>query len=158
MRLAGIKTLEEANEFLQSYWPRYNRRFAKEPRERRNLHRPMPKRLEQEDVFCLKATRTINNGFLIKWRNRSYAMENPSLVMKGRKTEVLEHFDGRLEFRWQGRTLEVREVEASRLQSSRSRTIEVLRPKAKYIPPPDHPWRRLNAALRYNRHQMRVQP
>lgn len=159
MRLAGIKTIEEANEFLKSYWPRYNRRFAKEPRERRNLHRPVPKRLTLEDIFCLKATRTINNGYLIKWRNRPYAVESPSLVMKGRKAEVLEHFDGRLEFRWQGRTLEVREAaEPTKLNGAKIRTIKVIRPKAKYIPPPDHPWRRLNARLYYNRHLERVQP
>lgn len=159
MRLAGIKTLEEANEFLKSYWPRYNRRFAKEPRERRNLHRPVPKRLTLEDVFCLKATRTINNGYLIKWRNRPYAVESPSLVMKGRKAEVLEHFDERLEFRWQGRTLKVREAaEPTKLNGAKIRTIEVIRPKAKYIPPPDHPWRRLNSRLYYNRHLERVQP
>lgn len=152
MRLAGIKTLEEANEFLKTYWPRYNRRFAKEPRERRNLHRPVPKRLEQEDVFCLKATRTINNGFLIKWRNRSYAVDSPSLGMKGRKAEVLEHFDGRLEFRWQGRMLEVREVgEPAKLDSPKIRAVVAVGRKNKYIPPPDHPWRRYNPRLHHNR-------
>jgi hypothetical protein len=152
MRLAGINTIEEANEFLKSYWLLYNRHFAKEPRERRDLHRPVPQRLKLEEIFCLKATRTINNGCLIKWRGRPYAIESPSLVMKGRKVEVLEHFDGRVEFLWQGRKLEVREaVEPAKLDSPGIRAIVAVRRKNKYIPPPDHPWRRYNPRFHHNR-------
>lgn len=150
MRLAGIKTLEEANEFLEGYWPRHNARFAKEPRERGDLHRPLPKSKKLEEILCLKAKRSINNGFLIKWRNRLLVVQKPSRAMIGRKTEVWEHFDGRLEVRWQGRPLEVREVEKAVAAVPQTPVVIVISKKAKYIPPPDHPWRRHNPRLHHN--------
>ncbi len=41
MRLRGIRTLEEANIFLEEYLPIYNRKFSVSPKERDNLHRPL---------------------------------------------------------------------------------------------------------------------
>jgi len=61
MRLAGIKTLEEANKFLESYWPRHNGRFMKVPRAPKDLHRPVPKTMNLGGILCLKANLTINN-------------------------------------------------------------------------------------------------
>jgi len=70
-----------------------------------------PKTMNLDGILCLKANRTINHGFLIKAKNRLFIVQKPSLVMKGRMVEVREHFDGRLDFLWQGRLLEVREVQ-----------------------------------------------
>ena len=42
LRLAGIATLEAANRFLEAYLPRYNRRFAVQPAQAADLHRPIP--------------------------------------------------------------------------------------------------------------------
>src|SRR3970040_2210695 len=44
MRLAGITTMEEGNRFLAGYLPIYTRRFAVNPAEAADLHRPIPKR------------------------------------------------------------------------------------------------------------------
>ena len=158
MRLAGIKTREEANEFLEAYWPRHNARFAKEPRERGDLHRPLPKSLKLAEILCLKAKRSINNGFLIKWRSRLFVVQTPSRGMIGQKTEVWEHFDGRLDFRWQGRSLEVREVEKTEAAKPSIPVVIVVRKKGKYIPPSDHPWRRHNPRLHHNCYLERIEP
>src|SRR5512137_2394649 len=45
MRLRGIRTLEQANGFLEEYLPIYNRRFSVSPKEGGNLHRPLRKGL-----------------------------------------------------------------------------------------------------------------
>ncbi|PKL46672.1 MAG: hypothetical protein CVV37_08460 [Nitrospira bacterium HGW-Nitrospira-1] len=39
MRLKGIKSIEEANKFLASYLPLYNRKFAVNPKEKEDIHR-----------------------------------------------------------------------------------------------------------------------
>jgi len=42
MRLAGVKTIEEANEFLDIYFPRHNERFSKVNLKEGDLHWPLP--------------------------------------------------------------------------------------------------------------------
>ena len=37
MRLRGIKTIEEANKFLLSYLPFYNKKFAVKPKEKKTF-------------------------------------------------------------------------------------------------------------------------
>ena len=151
LRLAGVKTRSEANRFLDEYWPRHNARFTKEPREPGDFHRPLPKTKTLDEILCLKARRSINNGFLLKWQNRMFVVQTPSRAMIGRKAEVWEHFDSRLDFRWQGRPLEVREVEeAPPAKPKKAPVVIVVRRKGKYTPPPDHPWRRRNPGLHYN--------
>lgn len=157
MRLAGIKTLEEANKFLESYWPRHNGRFMKVPRAPKDFHRPVPKTMNLDGILCLKANRTINNGFLIKWKRRGFVVQKPSLVMKGRRVEVREHFDGRLDFLWQGRMLDVREVqEAVPVEPKKAKAVAEVRRKSRYSPPADHPWRRRNPSLHHNSYLERI--
>jgi hypothetical protein len=147
----------EANGFLEAYWPKYNGKFAKEPRERKDFHRDVPPGLNLDRILCLKKTRTINNGYVIKWRNRLFAIQTPSITMKGQKIEVLQSFSGKMEFLWKGRSLMVREVEerptAKPLPSSAASRLPR---KGKYIPPPNHPWRRNQPALHYNNYLARV--
>src|SRR5579863_168578 len=42
MRLAGIATVEAANQFLETYLPQYNQRFTVPPAQAADLHRPRP--------------------------------------------------------------------------------------------------------------------
>jgi len=42
MRLRGISSIPQANEFLKEYLPIYNRRFARKAAQAENLHRPVP--------------------------------------------------------------------------------------------------------------------
>lgn len=154
MRLAGISTQEEANRFLESFLAVFNERFAKEPRERADHHRPLPKKMNLDEILCLKWKRTINNGYIIQWKRRMFTLETPSITMRGRKVEVLEHFDGRIDFRLNGQVLSVREVDVPK---KREKTEAVPKPKrGKYIPPADHPWRRHDPSLHYNSYLERI--
>jgi len=145
MRLAGVATLEEANRFLDGFWPGFNEQFAKEARESGNLHRPLPKTVNLREVFCLKGTRTINNGYLVRWHGRLLAIQNPTLGMRRRPAQILEHPDGGIVIRFNGRDLLFRDV----LQEVvLPRQPKAEKPKTgKYTPPADHPWRRSNKIL-----------
>jgi hypothetical protein len=56
MRLADIATLDAANQFLEGYLPIYNRRFAVQPAQVADLHRPRPAHRELDRILCLKTT------------------------------------------------------------------------------------------------------
>ena len=139
MRLASVSNLEEADRFLESYLPSFNAQFEREPREPQDLHRPLPKRLKFEEIFCLKTVRTILDGYIIRWKGRRFAVEEPTRRMLGKPATVMLHFDGRMIIRYEGRDLDYREIAE---RPKRIPAVPVFRPKPpKYTPPPTHPWR-----------------
>jgi hypothetical protein len=143
MRLEVVSTCEEANRFLDVYLPKHNRRFMKEPLRPQDLHRPVPKSLNLDDIFCLQGIRTVNNGYIIKWTSRTFVLTRPSLTLRRQKVVVREWFDGRLSIRFKGKELEYKEVDMVRPKPAvRVFAIKVRRKPPKYIPPPTHPWKR----------------
>jgi hypothetical protein len=159
MRLAGIRTKEEANLFLEWYLPIYNERFSRVAREEGDLHRPLAKHINLREIFCIKGKRTINNGYIVKWRGRVFLIENPSIAMRRRKIKVMEHFDGEIAIKFNSRYLKFREiivpkpVQILKLEKPKSESVKK---KSKYIPPADHPWRRHNPSLHHNFYLERI--
>lgn len=156
LRLAGIGTKEEANRFLDSYWPQHNLRFSRPARRTEDLHRPLPKGLDLEDIFCLKGSRTINNGYLVRWKGRRLWISNPSIAMRRRQTQVLEQFDGRLVLRFNGRDLDYREVQEVPAKPSTKPKRDLKKKPANPVPPPNHPWRRHEPQLHHNWYLERI--
>ena len=140
MRLARISSCAEANRFLDRYLPVYNRRFMKTPLQPQDMHRPVPKSLKLDDVFCLQGIRTVNNGYIIKWASRTFVLTRPSLTGRRQKAVVREWFDGRLSIRFKGKDLEYKEAEmVGKKPEVRVLAIRLRRKPPKYIPPPPTP-------------------
>jgi len=141
MRLVGIKTIEEANRFLERWLPIYNRRFVREALELGDLHRPLPKSVVLDDVLCIKGFRTVNEGYIVKWRGRTFVLDKPSLTLRRQKLVVLERFDGRLTLRFKGRDMAYREVLEPPRRAPKPAVAKIKRKPPKYNPPASHPWR-----------------
>lgn len=159
MRLAGVSTKQEANRFLKKYLPIYNKRFSKVAREEGDLHRAFSEGVDLREIFCIKATRTINNGYIVKYRGRMFLIDNPSIAMRRRKVEVREHFDGEITIKFNGRYLgfkEISEQKPAKVAKVKKPDVEPRKRKSKYIPPSDHPWRRHQPSLHYNCYLERV--
>ena len=65
MRLRNISTIEEANKFLKSYWPKHNKKFAIEPLKQDNMHRPVSKDMNLDAILCKKKDHPVRNDFTI---------------------------------------------------------------------------------------------
>ena len=142
MRLESIRSKEMANEFLERYLPLYNGRFAKEPLKKQNLHRRMPSGMKLRDIFCIKASRVVTNGYTIKWKGKHLLIENPKLVRPGQKVEMREFFDGRLEIKIKDKFLKFRQIETEKVKKKKRIDRTQVTRKARYHPPQSHPWRR----------------
>lgn len=92
MRLAGIKSIDEANEFLKTYLPKYNRKFKKKAASEANLHRPALHRRELDRILCIKEERTVKNDFTIAHNCKLYQIEEAT---RARKVLVEERLDAR---------------------------------------------------------------
>ena len=159
MRLAGVNTIKEANEFLEYYLPKHNERFAKEQLKERDLHQPLPKGVNLYEIFCLRAPRTINNGYIIRWKRRRFLIHNANIAMRRQKVVVREHFDSKITIKFNGRYLKFQEVFESKplkIQQKKEPVKGKVSKKGKYIPPPDHPWRRHNPKLHHNCYLERI--
>jgi transposase len=137
MRLRGIKTIEEGNKFLEAYLPLYNKRFSVQPREKEDVHRPLPRGIDLNAILCIKTERTLRNDFTVAHNHKLYQIEEAT---KASKVMVQDRMDGSMRITYQGRALRFREIEERPIRENKQ--LVVTKRRKTYIPPIDHPWRR----------------
>jgi len=142
LRLAGIKSKNEANEFLETYLPKHNKKFSVSPAKKANLHRKTPGEIELKKILCLKTKRALRNDAVIRHNRKFYQIEN---VPRRRIKAVIveDRLDGSMRVRNNGSYFKYREIDpvlAAKADTGKKRAVSRLRKP--YLPPRDHPWRR----------------
>ena len=74
LRLLGVTSVAEANAFLESYLPQYNRRFSRVAASVADLHRPTPSSRALDRVLCIREERTVKNDFTIAHNRTLYQL------------------------------------------------------------------------------------
>ena len=104
LRLAGAKTIDQANAVLRDFLPRYNARFAVPAELSETAYRPWNESRPLNQVLCFKHPRKVAKENTVKYNWRTLQLlpgtEPPSYA--GVQVEVLEHTDGRLQVRHEG--------------------------------------------------------
>lgn len=77
MRLRRIKTIEEANCFLEEYLPIFNEKFSKEPMKATDLHRPLEGELNLTRILSKYDERTLTKDLLFQFNNKHYKILEP---------------------------------------------------------------------------------
>jgi hypothetical protein len=136
LRLAGIATLEAANRFLEEWLPLYNRRFAVQPAQAADLHRPKSAGGDLTRILCLKTTRCLRRDWTVAHHGHLYQVRT-----NVRATHVLveEHVDGTMRITHQGRTLGFHAITSRPMKAAEAQKGHRLRYPV--TPRPDHPWR-----------------
>lgn len=110
LRLAGAKTIDQANAVLQDFLPRYNTQFAVPAKLAETAYRPWCSQQPLDQVLCLKYPRKVARDNTVKYNWRTLQLlpgtERPSYA--GTQVEVLEHTDGRLQVRHEGEIIPTR--------------------------------------------------
>jgi len=150
LRLAGIQDSEEANQSLCGFVERLNVKFAVEPRSSADFHRPVPEGMDLRNVFCLEESRTVGNDWVMRYKNRFFQIASQSNLPPARKKVIVqEHLDGSVHIVYREKEVlftEIKELpRKSVVTQQKQRDSE---PRRKYIPPPDHPWRRFSLKTR----------
>jgi len=138
MRLRGIRTIEEANRFLEEYLPGYNKRFAVCPKGKDDLHRAVGKGVDLDGILCIKTERTLRNDFTVAHNKKLYQVEDK---LRGSKVMVQDRLDGSLVMTYKGQRLRFKEIMARPVKEQKEQSL-VVRIRKPPTPPPDHPWRR----------------
>jgi transposase len=138
MRLLGIKSVEEANEFLKTYLPKYNRRFRKKAASAADLHRPPLHSRELDRILCVKEERIVRNDFTVAHNCKFYQIEETS---RAQKVLVEERIDGTIHISYNGRELRYREIGKPQAQNKPKEKILIQKKKG-LTPAAEHPWKR----------------
>jgi hypothetical protein len=139
MRLAGIKRVAQANEFLRTYLPTFNRKFTVKPTSEVDVHQPALPLRELNKIFCIRDERTLRNDFTIAYNGKLYQIKD---AVKTQKVAVEERMDGSLHITHRGLDLSYREIKRRAVKENLKAPLLIER---KYQPA-DHPWKRLRRA------------
>ena len=138
MRLAGIRTLEAANEFLEGYLPHDNARFAVQPAQPGDLHQPMDSEERLHRLLCLKTTRVLRRDWTVAHEGQLYQVHDQ---VRATQVVVEDRMDGTIRITHQGRALQFHAITARPVKEAPASPRVYIRRKP-VKPLPDHPWQK----------------
>lgn len=144
LRLAGVKDKEGANNFLESYLPKYYKRFGVIAREKANLHREVPKGLDLDRILCIKESRVLRNDWTVSYEAKLYQILDS---VKAKKVSIEERCDGSMHLYAGNHEIAFREIKERPKKIRELKRTEwplEIKTRKKNIPNKDHPWRKFN--------------
>lgn len=143
LRLYGAKTLEEANQCLDEYLPKYNKKFMVEAREKGNLHRVVPRGLNLDEILCIKTEHPLRNDFTIVHDKKLYQVLDKTVA---RRVEVQERVNGQMLIIFKGQRLKYKEIDTRPKKIIEQ--VKKVKMRMRYVPPANAPWRRFKINTR----------
>lgn len=148
LRLAGITTIDAANEFLNSYIKEFNEKFSLPIHGSKSAFEKQPSCEELNRILAVLTERTVDCGHSILFMHDHYRMLNSRgrqvHYCKGTKVMVIKAFDGNLFCSVNDKDVYALEKIPKRADKSPDLDNDYQEPKPRktYIPPMSHPWRR----------------
>lgn len=146
LRLNNISSIEEANEFLNSYIKKFNKQFALPIDNIKSVFETQPDNDKINLILAVLSPRKIDNGSCLKYQNEYYLPINRQGIAvhhrKGTTAMVIKAFDGEL-YSCIGNQVYALELLPEHRLSSKAFDLATIPdvPKEKYIPPMNHPWK-----------------
>ena len=148
MRLAGITTIEAANEFLHHQVKEFNEKFSLPLNTIKSVFVEQPSNEKINLTLATLCERTVDTGHCLRHNNNYYKMLDKNGMQvhyrKGTKTMFIQSFDG-------NKYCCVNDTDIYALacipkHETKSKDLDLdyeePKPKKQYIPPMNHPWRK----------------
>jgi hypothetical protein len=107
LRLAGISSIAAANAWLPGFIVAHNARFARDPTNAKDLHRPVSRADDLDEILAWREQRTVTQNLTLHY-DRMMLLLDPTPLARGlvRKTvEVVNYPDGRFAVQFNGSAL-----------------------------------------------------
>ena len=139
LRLAGIKSIKEANAFLPGFIQRFNTRFQVVPRDSQSAYRPLGEDINIDYILCRKVTRKSSHGSTFSFGGQIYqVIKNNQVVAIPNKAAITVLTSPRfgIKAEYKGSVYQVRKtVRPVRVIPKKDRVKRIIKVKD------DHPWR-----------------
>ena len=116
MRVAGVTTLEQANEYLiNDYLAWWEREMTVEAANPDDAHRPLEKSHSLAASLSYVETRQVRPDYTLRWDGKLYQIERRAVTtgLRGAKVRVEQRLDGSLAVRHGERYLPIQECAAA---------------------------------------------
>ena len=134
LRVAGAKTLEEANRYLEkAFLAEWNERFTVPAANVVDAHRPVGKMLSLESILSHVEHRQVTNDYTIAWQSQRWQIPKEAVQPGLRRSSI------RIEARLDGALMARvgnRFVVLTACQKAEKTHEQVDRPVRRYVPPP----------------------
>lgn len=144
LRLAGVRTLPEANRFLAGFLTAYNQRFTRPARQEGNLHREVSSRL-LEEALCVQEPRVVANDGTIRIHRQHLQLLPPGLRPLAKKGVIVTISPkGRMGVLYEGQKLAYRVLPEQPRRKVEPEPFKAARsfPQMAHKPARNHPWRK----------------
>ena len=147
LRLAGVTTIEAANEFLNSYIKEFNAKFALPLNNIKSVFELQPSDEEINLTLAVLTQRTVDSGHCIQFKKQHYRMLDSHGMQihyrKGTKAMVIQAYDGSLYCNVNDKDIYVLEAIPQHEPKSQNFDADYEKPKPqkRKIPAMNHPWR-----------------
>lgn len=147
LRLAGVTTIKEANEFLVEYIPNFNAKFAVIPARNKDLHKKPIKEIKEKlpQIFSIQNTRVVMNDYTVRFENNYYQLDEvqPTTVYKKDRVIIEKHLNGEVKINLKDKYLNFKVLpERPRKEIYIKLPAITIRKVSDWKPPVDHPWRK----------------
>jgi hypothetical protein len=112
LRLAGISTIAEANQFLQeTYLPKINAKFAVVPKDVANSHVPLMG-IDLGEILVYQYSRVVANDYVVRFETRQFQILSTNKERPRAKYRVVVHkkLDGEIKILCKNKPLKIREL------------------------------------------------
>lgn len=137
-KIAGITTIDEANEFLKSYILEFNKLFAVEPQDAESAFRPLSGDIDLDCILCVKQKRKADNGGVFSFYGKHFKVvpkENQPSIPPQTQINIFVGSISGVRVEYKGRIYET--VPFIKPKKAVDNTLKVPRSKA-HTPPDDH--------------------
>ena len=106
--MAGARTMAEGNTLLSAFMADYNTRFAKLPANRKDLHRPLGRTDDLDEILAWREGRTVTRNLTLHYDRMMLLLAPTPLArgLVGKKVEVVNYPDGRFAVQFNGTALD----------------------------------------------------
>jgi transposase len=105
LRLAQVKTLQDANKFLEAeYWPEWNELFARPLEGVVDMHRALTPQTDLASALSHVEQRVVSNDYTFSFAGRRYQIGRTDVKpgMRGKSLRIELHLNGALRARFEG--------------------------------------------------------
>ncbi len=152
LRLAKVKTCDQANAVLEKLLPTHNTQFAKPASRPKDAHRSLGASHRLESILSIQTTRVVSNDYVVRLDNRFYQLLPPVYPsQRGGRVVIEERRDETMVIRFGKHELKYRELTAGSSVGRSDRTPAASDPpdgksakssEQRARPDKDHPWRK----------------
>ena len=146
LRLAGVTTIKQANEFLNSYIKKFNAQFALAINHSKSVFEKQPDNEKINLILAVLANRKIDTGHSIRFNNKYFKPVDSNghsvYYHKGTSCVVIKAFDDNFYTSIGDKVYSLDEIP---LHEHTSRNFDftkpIYKPRKRYIPTMSHPWK-----------------